>query len=76
MSQTFLALNAISYTVPNAAKATGIGRDRIIRACDTGDLVCHWNGPNRVIRAVDLDEWIASLPTERTAREMGDGLIK
>lgn len=64
---TSLALNAISYTVPNAAKATGIGQKRIITACDDGDLACHWNGPNRVIRAADLDEWIQSLPTERRA---------
>jgi excisionase family DNA binding protein len=65
---TALALNAISYTVPNAAKATGIGRGRIIRACDEGDLPCHWNGTNRIIRAADLDEWIQSLPTERPKR--------
>jgi hypothetical protein len=64
---TSLALNAVSYTVPNAAKATGIGQKKIIAACDAGDLPCHWNGPNRIIRAVDLDEWIKTLPTERTS---------
>lgn len=64
---TSLALNAISYTVPNAAKATGIGQKRIIKACEDNDLPCHWNGSNRVIRAADLDDWIASLPTERRA---------
>lgn len=63
-----LTLAVISFTIPNATKATGIGRDRIIAACDSGDLACHWNGSKRVIRAVDLDEWIQSLPTERPER--------
>lgn len=62
---TGLALNAVSYTVPNAAKASGVGQKKIIAACDSDELPCHWNGPIRIIRAVDLDEWIQTFPTER-----------
>ena len=63
-----LALAAVSYNVDAAAKATGIGVSRIKEAMANGDLVAHYNGVRPVIRAVDLDEWIESLPTERPER--------
>ena len=64
---TALALNAISYTVAHAAKATDIGRDRIYTAIEEDELPARWVGNRWIIRAVDLDEWIQTFPTERRA---------
>lgn len=63
-----LALAAVSYNMAGAIAATGIGETRIKQAVARGDLIAHYNGSNLVLRAVDLDEWIQSLPTENPAR--------
>lgn len=61
---TALALAAVSYQMDGAVKATGIGETTIKTAIANGDLVAHYVGVKTVIRAVDLDAWIQSLPTE------------
>jgi excisionase family DNA binding protein len=55
----------ISYSLDGACKAVGLGPDTLRRAIADGELVAHYLGTKPVIRAVDLDTWIESLPTER-----------
>jgi hypothetical protein len=62
---TTLGLAAVSYNMAGAVAATGIGETRIKEAHARGDLIGHYNGRALIFRAVDLDEWIQSLPTER-----------
>ena len=63
---TGLALAAVSYNMAGAIAASGIGESTIKAALKSGDLIGHYVGVKLVIRAADLDEWIQSLPTERT----------
>jgi hypothetical protein len=58
---------AISYTVPEAAEATGFGETLIRRAVSAGDLELHYFGAKSVLLGDDLAEWVRSLPTERVA---------
>jgi hypothetical protein len=55
----------ISATLEAAAKATGIGVKQIRDASEAGDLPCRWAGNKRIYRAIELDEWVQTLPTER-----------
>jgi len=64
---TALALAAVSYNMAGAVAASGVGETSIKRAIADGDLIAHYVGVKTVIRAADLDEWIASLPTERAS---------
>lgn len=61
-------LAAVSYSIPGAVVATGIGETTIRKALNDGDLVAHYVGSKPVIRAADLDEWVESLPTEKPER--------
>jgi hypothetical protein len=63
-----LALAAVSYNMAGAVAATGIGETRIKDAHARGDLIGHYNGTKLVFRAVDLDEWVQSLPTESPSK--------
>jgi hypothetical protein len=65
---TYLALAAVSYSLPGAVEATGVGRTSLDAAIARGDLIAHYVGTKPVVRAADLDEWIQSLPTERPQR--------
>lgn len=62
---THLALAAVSYNMAGAIAASGIGETTIKAAIRDNELIAHYVGNKLVIRAVDLDEWIQSLPTER-----------
>ena len=62
---TSLALAAVSYNMAGAIAASGIGETTIKAAIRDNELIAHYVGNKLVIRAVDLDEWIQSLPTER-----------
>jgi hypothetical protein len=50
-----------------AVRASGIGETTIKAAIRQGDLIAHYVGSKLVIRAVDLDRWIETLPTERAS---------
>lgn len=65
---TQLALAAVSYNMAGAVAACGISEATIKRALAADELIGHYVGRKLVIRAVDLDEWIRSLPTERVSR--------
>lgn len=69
--QPFITVAQISYTLDQAAAATGLGTTTIKQAIATGDLVVHYGGERAskpILRAVDLDAWIASLPTTKGGR--------
>jgi len=55
----------VSCTLARAVEATGISESTIKRAIASGDLPAHYVGSRAgkpVVRAVDLDEWVQSLP--------------
>lgn len=56
----------VAYTIETASKASHIGQDRIREAIRLGDLIAHYVGTKAIIRAADLDDWIETLPTERS----------
>jgi hypothetical protein len=61
----------VSYTLAEAVAATGISEPTIRAAVANGDLIANYVGEKAtkpVFRAVELDAWIASLPTERGAK--------
>ena len=60
----------VSYDLRGAAEAAGCGITSIKEAVESGDLTAHYRGTKPLIRAVDLDEWVASLPTSRPSRRI------
>lgn len=62
-----ITLTSVSYDLDGSVEATGLSKTTIRAAVDNGDLIAHYVGRKPVFRAVDLDEWIRSLPTERRA---------
>lgn len=63
-----ITFTAVAYDRAGAAAATGIGETTLDDARKRGDLVAHFVGSKPVFRAVELDAWIASLPTEKRGR--------
>lgn len=66
-----VSLSRVSYTLADAVTATGISEDTIRAAVADGSLVAHYVGAKAtkpVFRAVELDEWVESLPTVRDRR--------
>lgn len=62
-----IALAQVSYDLNGAARATGLSVTTIKNAVRDGDLVPNYSGTKPVFRAVELDAWIAAMPTERRA---------
>lgn len=60
-------VNAIAYTIEEAAAATPLGKDRIRAAIESGDLVVHYHPDSNATLIVDDDlrEYIRSLPTRK-----------
>lgn len=58
---------AISYTIPEAALATGYSETVIRAAIEAEDIEPHYVGTKPVVLADDLTEWIRSLPTARVS---------
>lgn len=68
---TAITLARVSYTILDAVAATGISETTIKAAIADGSLVANYVGAKAskpVLRAVELDAWIASMPTQRGAR--------
>lgn len=63
--QAVLGLAAVSYHMDGASAASGISKATLTKAVADGELVVHYVGSKRVVRAVDLDEYVRSLPTSR-----------
>lgn len=56
----------VSYTVPDAALATGIPADELNALIAADKLTAHWQTPRKkVVMYDDLWEYVKSLPTER-----------
>lgn len=68
MSQEQLVVRAVSYTLQGAAEATGLCTKTIMQAVHNGDLIANYKGTKPLFRAIELDRWIAALPTEPTKR--------
>lgn len=68
MSAAVIAYPFVSAEYSRAAEFAGCSVATIKDAVSKGDLVVHYVGPKNtkpVIRALDLDAWIESQPTER-----------
>lgn len=63
-----IELKAVSYDLDGAVEATGLSKTTIRAAVDNSDLIAHYYGRKPVFRAVDLDAWVRSLPTEAPSR--------
>lgn len=66
-----ITLSRVSYTLAGAVEATGISEDTIRAAIQDGSLIANFVGAKAtkpILRAVELDAWIASLPTTRGNR--------
>lgn len=60
----------VSYDLAGAVAASGLSERTLRDAIADGSLVVHYGGKKNtkvVIRREDLDDYIASLPTERRA---------
>lgn len=60
-------MTQLAYTIEQAAAATPLGKDRIRKAIDDGDLVPHYHPESNatLLLADDLIDWIRSLPTTK-----------
>lgn len=55
---------AVSYNLPEAAFAVGVGETKIRDAIKTGALTSHYIASRQVVLADDLDAWVRGLPTD------------
>lgn len=60
-------MSAVSYDLASAAAATGLSVRSLQLAISRGDLPVHYSGRKPLILASDLSEYVAALPTERSA---------
>ena len=55
----------LAYSFDEAAEATGYSKRTISQAVSVGDLIARYANTKGIIKKVDLEEWIDSLPTEK-----------
>lgn len=55
---------AISYNLPEAALAVGVGETKVREAIKAGALTSHYVSSKQVVMADDLDAWVRGLPTD------------
>lgn len=65
MSDRTVVYDFVAAEKDVAAQKVGLSPRTIDAAQKAGDLVAHYLGRKPVYRAVDLDAWIESLPTEK-----------
>ena len=58
----------VSCSLDQAAKRTGLSKSTIQQAIRDGDLIANYRGRKPLIRAVELEAWVASLPTSPPRR--------
>jgi excisionase family DNA binding protein len=58
----------VSYSIEEAAEATGYSTDTIRRALRNNDLTARYANTKPVILATELREWLEALPTEAPSR--------
>lgn len=54
----------VSYSIEEAAEATGYSTDTIRRALRNNDMTARYANSKPVILAHELHDWLAALPTE------------
>ena len=54
----------LSYSIEEAAEATGYSTDTIRRALRSSDLVARYANSKPTILATELQGWLEALPTE------------
>jgi len=59
-------MTRLAYTIEEAAEATGYSKDTIRAAIRNHDMTARYANSKPVILATELQEWLASLPTEYT----------
>ncbi len=59
-----LLIPKVSYTVQEAAEATGVSDRTIRRAIQSGHLIAIYPTTRPLIPAEELREWLASMPSE------------
>lgn len=62
-----IAYTWVAKALPDAAEVAGVSLRTLQRAADQGDLLVHYAGERHtkpIVRAIDLDAWVANLPTE------------
>lgn len=57
----------IALTIPEAAKAVGVGVTTLREAIRNGDLIAHYPTSRPVVLRSELEEWLKSTPTEGRA---------
>ena len=57
-------MSKVSYSIEEAAEATGYSTDTIRRALRNNDLTARYANTKPVILATELTDWLSSLPTE------------
>ena len=61
-------MTKLAYTYQEAAEATGISVEEIKKAVRRGDLIPSYPTTRPVIRAVELERWLESMPAEPVRR--------
>jgi len=56
------AYDFVSADLTRAAEKSGLSISELQKAIKDGDLVAHYRGRKPLIRADELDAWVASLP--------------
>ena len=61
----------LSYRVPEAAAATGLGESTVWKLLDAGKLAARKDGKATLIERAELQRYITSLPTREPALNKG-----
>lgn len=61
-------MEKLSYSIEQAAEATGYSQTVIRRALTRGDLSARYANRKPVILASELQDWLTSLPSEAPTR--------
>jgi excisionase family DNA binding protein len=61
-------LEPLGLSIAEAAKTAGVGRTTIYEALASGRLSARKLGRRTIIRANDLDAWLAALPALKPAK--------
>lgn len=65
MSERTVIYDFVAAEKKIAAEKVGLSVKTLEEAQHAGELIAHYWGTKPVYRAVDLDAWIESLPTEK-----------
>lgn len=61
-------MTALTYTIPAAQRATGLGRSSIYTAISSGALKARKMGTRTLIMSDDLEAWLNSLPALKPSK--------